>query len=367
MDRKTALVKLSHLTPLFILLLAWAPAAAHASPAPASFDSAQSAMPASPVAEVDAARDHPDDPPDAQVLEAWRKAMLKVPLPKRTGCFIASHPSTEWMEVACGTPPPVPVVPAHGHGPATVGNGNDFSAQVSNLLVSAWGTFPTVTGLASESDSQMGSGWFTVQLNTNTFVTPACSRGGPSCRGWQQFVYSQSPNGNWLSGIYMQYWLLSYNTTCPSYWNTYYPGGGQTDCWMNSSGTVWYGGLGGLPYVQVIGTASAGDVDKAYVYTGTRNIGATAQDSVLDLSSGWREAEFNVFGYCCGSEAIFNSGTTFEVRLNTYYGLLPYHWNPAPATCTSAGFTGETNNLSIVGSCSVLTGANPGIQFTESH
>ncbi len=35
---------------------------------------------------------------------------------------------------------------------------------------------------------------------------------------------------------------------------------------------------------------------------------------MVNLALGWQEAEFNIFGDCCGSQAVFNSGSTIVVR-----------------------------------------------------
>ena len=44
---------------------------------------------------------HPSKNPER---EAWRKAMVKIPLPKN-GCFQASYPNKEWQEVPCSKAP----------------------------------------------------------------------------------------------------------------------------------------------------------------------------------------------------------------------------------------------------------------------
>ena len=71
-------------------------------------------------------------PPSAKALHDWRKGMARVPAPKK-GCFTSSYPSTEWQEVPCTTAPARPYPPARGRRPDTVGNGNDVSAQVTQV------------------------------------------------------------------------------------------------------------------------------------------------------------------------------------------------------------------------------------------
>ncbi len=66
-----------------------------------------------------------------------------------------------------------------------------------------------------------------------------------------------------------------------------------------------------------------------------------------------------------GSDATFNAGTTITVRTAVNSGM-----GAVPPTCDSVGFTGETNNLTLV-TAPVLTQANdlnwPSIAFTETN
>jgi hypothetical protein len=115
--------------------------------------------------------------------EAWRKSMSRAPSPRK-GCFKASYPSTEWQEVRCATATLYPLVLPHlvhsadhglagGGGPDTVGEGANYSAQVSGLISSAEGSFPSVSGVTSEV-SENESNLFTLQLNSNLFATTVC-------------------------------------------------------------------------------------------------------------------------------------------------------------------------------------------------
>ena len=80
------------------------------------------------------------------------------------------------------------------------------------------------------SGSQVANA-FSLQLNSQFFAgSPACSKSGdPSgCQAWQQFVYTyeiQQPGY-----IFMQYWLINYDATCPSGWFTF-----SSDCYTNSN------------------------------------------------------------------------------------------------------------------------------------
>jgi len=139
---------------------------------------------------------------------------LRVP---ETGCFKAHFPRVAWREVACVAPPDHPYVPRHGHRPFTVGGSNDFAARVTGVMSAAEGSFDSVTGVTSETGQVGGTGGqvantYSLQLNTDFFKTSVCLLSpNPGCRGWQQFLYSSSSQG-----IFIQYWLIQYNTTCPA-------------------------------------------------------------------------------------------------------------------------------------------------------
>jgi hypothetical protein len=86
----------------------------------------------------------------------------------------------------------------------------------------------------------------------------------------------------------------------------------------------------------------------------------TADDGVLDISSVWYQAEFNVVGDAYDSEADFNPGSSIQVILQLADG------STSPPSCVaSAGTTGETNNLTA-GGCQAFVFLGPAITFTES-
>ena len=64
----------------------------------------------------------------------------KRPVPKN-GCYHAAYPDTEWREVQCGRPSPVPNQPRKGGGANIVGNGADYAAKTSGLISSVTGSF----------------------------------------------------------------------------------------------------------------------------------------------------------------------------------------------------------------------------------
>ncbi|HTW78418.1 MAG TPA: hypothetical protein VME23_02625 [Terracidiphilus sp.] len=289
--------------------------------------------------------------------------MKHIPLPNK-GCFKASYPATEWREATCTTAPPYPYPTARGLNPETVGDGYDFVAEAvpsTSYLSSAYGNFANSSNVTSVSDSG-GQSAFALQLDANAFITSACDGAAvPSeCRGWQQFIFSDT------GLIFMQYWLFNYGTACPGGWNSYTPpGGGTNDCWKNSSGmstpTFTAAEVANL---EVTGEAENG-TDEVIFYSSDPNESgyAVGEDSVLGLEDGWNEAEFNVVGDCCLTEAVFNSGATLIPEVIMDNGTS----NAPQCTIGGSGTTGETNSLSLVPASSpVCCPIGESVQFMES-
>jgi hypothetical protein len=290
------------------------------------------------------------DDESADAHAAWRDEITRTPTPAE-GCYQADFPSMVWMEVACIEAPDRPYVPRTGTGGGeTVGNGHDYAASVSNhVIANTKGTFPSVTGVHSESDG--GSNIYSLQLNSDFMKTARCN-GHPNCNVWQQFIYSSGERA-----VFMQYWLINWDASCPGGWHTV-----GNDCWKNSAAvSVPRNSVKNLSRMALYGSAAQGGSDKV-VYTGPVNAYSTSgPDSVVYLANQWRQSEFNVVGDGGGSEAFFNSGSHITVR------VLVHHDNVGVLSCASnAGTTGETNNLNL-GTCSVTHGTNPYIQFTESN
>lgn len=235
-------------------------------------------------------------------------------------------------------------------GTQTVGNGPGFSSQVSTTISWAEGSFPSVSGVTSDSSSE-----FSLQINSNQFSGTALCNGAadPSnCSGWEQFVYSPGV-------AFIQYWLLNYQNTCPPSW---YPFEGS--CFINGGGVAVpiLDPTTDLAQVALIGTATSGGDSVALSVGGV--IFTSAGDNLVNLSASWNTAEFNIFGNANGSEYSFNTGSSIVVQTLTD-STTPT--TDAP-TCFGGGFTGETNNLTLVsGSCCPIGGGLPGIQFTESN
>jgi hypothetical protein len=297
--------------------------------------------------------------------EAWRKSMVRTPLPKN-GCFKASFPNKAWQEVRCLPPSPYPNRPKQRGGlkpgPNTVGAGNgDWSAVSAGTISSAEGSFNSVD-VTVGPDTNV----FMLQLNTQFFNNPPACNNVAGCQGWQQFLYSptQCPGG---PCVFMEYWLIGIGTCPPAT---------ATQPWQASDGGCFYNTFGSpvtIPTVaQLTGvilsaTASAGGQDTAVFGPIGGTLNAVGQDSVLSLANFWNTAEFNVFGDCCGKQTAFNNPTTLVLKTTINDGT-----TNAP-TCVNQSFTGETNNLNlatVTGSatlvCCPYGGASPAIEFMET-
>jgi hypothetical protein len=291
-------------------------------------------------------------------LQSWRADLEKSPPPDKIGCFTAHYPSVTWFEVACVTPPNVPYRPVHtaltAGGISSVGNGNDYVAGTSNLITSATGSFPQVSGVTDEADGGQANR-YSLQLNTNFFFnTPACNKANnpATCQGWEQFVYSNS-----TGSAFIQYWLINYATTCPKGWNT-----ANSDCWKNAPKGAAYGpeSITNLSGEVLTGKAGA-SIDTIKISGPGGTASASNNDDVLSLVDFWNNAEFNIVGDCCSSTANFNSGVTIKVNTAVSSGT-----TAAPG-CGIAGTTGETNDTNLVVPCTVTGGSKPSITFSESN
>jgi hypothetical protein len=289
---------------------------------------------------------------EAQAKAAWRASIAKVPAPAE-GCAKADYPSLKWEQVVCAVAPERPYVPRAGHaGGETVGDGHDFAAVVTTLITSTTGTFPKIKGLKSETDEGQPND-YSLQINSQFFSSPACSGASnpKACLGWEQFVYSSGSEQ-----AFMQYWLINYNTRCPSGWYTY-----SSDCYKNSSAV-------GVP-LQVItqlgnltleGQAGA-STDTLTMMTESNAYHTTGPDNVVSLAGYWMQSEFNIIGDGGGSEAVFNSGTSLTAKI-----ALATSSTAKPVCQGDDGTTGETNNLNL-GKCKVKGGNTPTVKFVESN
>lgn len=309
---------------------------------------------------------------EARLQEDWRISIAQTPLSKK-GCFQSSYPSKDWQEIACTTAPDYPMPPRRGPRPLVVGSGNDISGQAPTGFIStAIGSFDTTTNVTSESSPIGNTGppvanAYTLQINTNFFTGTACAGSpNPGCRGWEQFVFE---NTGTVARAFIQYWLIQYNTTCPSgqSWNQF-QFNGSTDiyCFKNNAGgavpVTPLQPITNLGQLSLSGTVSA-TADSVTLFVGTTAFTRNG-DNAVNASAGWQIAEFNVFGdggsSAGGGGATFNAGAEIVPKTRIIYG------GNAPPTCAAVGFTGETNNLSFGPTAPSASAPGPAVIFSES-
>ena len=237
-------------------------------------------------------------PKNAESRTAWHRDMVKLRTPQK-GCFNAAFPRIAWKKVACVAPPQQPYGPANGHRPFAVGNGNDFSASVPGTISAAEGSFENISGVTSETGPVGGGASapdsYSLQLNTSFFTTPACAPSpNPACKGWEQFIYSSNNQA-----IFIQYWLIKYNTTCPAGWTTF-PIGSNTYCFINGAGAavVAKQPITNLANLKLGGSANTAGNDTVTMFVGATSATASNVGSILNLGSGWKGAEFIIVGDC---------------------------------------------------------------------
>lgn len=314
----------------------------------------------------------------------WRRHMSKKALPK-PGCFKATHPSSTWEEIPCGTPPNTANAPSKrlanstsgtSTGPSQVGGGiQGVIASSSQPISWAEGTFPRVTGVTS------GITGYALQLNTQP--GPAgiglCSgaQTQSNCQPWQQFMF-QNP---W---VYIQYWLTSYANTCTVNYGTCGSSPCSNGCYMCPQGWsadnatnpgCYFNGNGfnvsqieGQPLTDLANLAliahTTSTSQQTFLMTGNGAL-YSSQDSgdPLNVSQWWTQAEFNVFGWSNLAKVDLGPNAVVTVQLIT---------DTVPASTPSAsqtwGFTAESNNMFILpNSWCAFGGSQPGIQFTEGY
>jgi hypothetical protein len=303
--------------------------------------------------------------PKATTEASWERSIRQLHAPG-AGCYHASYPTLQWHATRCQVAPKWPLLPGIATSSPLVGNGNDYAAEVSGTISQATGSFPEVSPTKISETGQVGgrgsqvSNTFTLQLNTEFFSTPVCSGSSNSkCQGWQQFVYETSSNV-----VFMQYWLLDWDTTCPSGWYTvkYQP---HTFCFTNSPASSLTGSAltaADLATADLEGQATAGGNDQVSLSLGSGQATvAVNSDSMLDLSSQWNTTEFGVFGDGNGSEAKFGKKTTLEAQTS-----LVATSETAP-TCVNQGFTAETNNLHLTTTPVIASQPSPTIVSEQTR
>lgn len=313
-------------------------------------------------------------------VAGWRGRMAATKLPS-PGCFKATYPDGQWTSVPCAAPPartPIPPPrpqPGKGVHPLIVGNGNDVVASAAGgRITSVEGSFPNIYNLQNVTSVGYGPpapGAFGLQLNTESFNSPACASSMTgNCVAWQQFLYMIDKNAAW---VLMEYWLLGYGSPCPgTSGRPQVPGmpaglkwiSTGSDCMFDSySMALKSENINDLAKLSLLASADNGANDSV-VATGTDNshfiYGVSLPDSILNLASAWGEAEFNVVGFVGGAQAVFNPHAAAIVRVNVQNGTAN------PPGVLGAGFTGESNNLNLAGQRCSFGGNVPHIIFGEA-
>jgi len=312
---------------------------------------------------------HPSSQTASQAKAAWQDEISNLRAPGR-GCYHASYPSLKWNATRCLVAPKIPLAPRLPHGgPLIIGDGADYAAQVSGLLTKATGTFADVSsgitekGQINDSGSQIANA-FTLQLNSQFFTDPPICSGAavPSeCLGWQQFVYAFHYSGS-TNEIFMQYWLLYYDATCPAGWGQV-PDGSYIFCYTNSAATS-FGALPAskLSKVKLVAQAASGGNDSITLSDSATGASMVSNsDSKVDLAHYWNETEWGVFGDAGGGQANFKAGSTLEAVT-----ALKATSSGAPTCVAKGGTTGETNNLKFTHTPAITSASSPTMATKET-
>jgi hypothetical protein len=321
-----------------------------------------------------------------QALQVWHES-VKQAGPPAEGCWSVSYPDHIWKQETCTKVKSYRSIPpstlnrsitsnltakAAASNANQTGDGTDYSALTASLTRSATGSFPTVTGVTSESGAY-GANYYTLQLNTNTSdnvstlgnTSPYCAAHSyKKCATWQQYIYS-TDEGSGYPEIFIQNWLfVPTGSKCPSGWGSYNTTS-YTGCYTNSNGVQVPNVLvKNLASVKLAGSATASGNDTVTYTYGTKVYAVSQKDSTLQTASTWKQSEFNIVGD--GSEspaANFNKGSSLTVNLAVNDGSTKAPTCVGPA---NGGTTGEYNNLTL-GKCTATGGSTPSIQFVESN
>jgi hypothetical protein len=300
----------------------------------------------------------------AAAMDSWHNSLAENKLPS-AGCFKAVYPSAVWQRIGCVVPPRIWFPMPRSRHPKlgqTVGDGNDFTADVTPHVISmAIGAFPQVKGVTSVQSGGRTDA-YSLQLNSNFFTTAACGSLS-DCVGWSQFVY-ENPPGASQGSLFIQDWLVATN---PSGFSNCPPGKGWENlgigCVQNSPFGVNLPNVNVTDLGDIIETGNADSSgDSIYMSVGTTEYGMknVQGDGITDLSEHWQGAEFNILGDGGGDQANFNSGSKITVSIQADDGV-----KKKPACPANSGTTGETNNLFFVkGPAKAPKLRYPSIEFT---
>jgi hypothetical protein len=300
-------------------------------------------------------------------MAAWHDALHRNPLPA-AGCYKASYPLERWQKIACAAPPKLWFPPRTRHSKLgqVVGAGYDFNLYtVPHLISQTIGSFPVakdVKSVESEGGSAPGGlNSYSLQLNSTLFDTKACGT-LPECVGWEQFIYT-NPTGSNNGKLLIEDWLIMRYTNgfnhCPpgQGWQFIPDGGCVQDSQAVDVPNIPISSIGSIVFTGV--AAKSGD--SIYMSVGKTEYGMKKiqGDGITDLSAGWRDSEFNVFGNGGGDIADFNAGAKLSVNIQAEDGV------KAAPSCPGRGTeTDETNNLYFISAPSkIAEGKYPSVEF----
>lgn len=249
---------------------------------------------------------------------------------------------------------------------ATIGNGNsDYIPTVGNGNLSGASLSFSMSSYSSESDSAKGAGWYSIQINTNTF---GCTINGKSETCWVQGVVQMAPPLQHASEMGFWFFLLGAGYPCPapgyslsgnncvfsnivafpSYDDPKYLASAVLQMWLTSPG--------GTPYLNLSYCGHSGCTGTQSQVLSCGSGSFTCPHLGNQLGQNWGSFEGNVLGYGGGSQANFNSGIKITVTDGVTSSYSP------SCSKSSADNGGETNNLNL-GTCTAYTSS---IVYTES-
>jgi len=310
---------------------------------------------------------------DARDKTHWHKTMNALPIPAK-GCHKATYPQLKWIEVPCTTARETnPTSPSPKVQAAAVGGSTPDLAAMrppgsTTTIRQAQGSFDSVvtTGETNRSAGPNGVNTrrseFELQLNTNTFNSPACGT-VQGCTGWEQFLLNNDP-GSPPAQLQIQSWLLGFlpsGGNCPA---PFKPSG--SNCFFATAVVnVDIQNIQSLVTLIMTATAEANGNDTVSIFgTGEDAIFAVTADSPLSLAPNWTQAEFNVFGDESRHIAVFDPNSALVVRVTTDIVEGTTQETPVPA---QVSLTGESNTLSLVGSGCSIPSPFFAVTFKESN
>jgi hypothetical protein len=186
-------------------------------------------------------------------------------------------------------------------------------------------------------------------------------------------VFTNDGSTGNLGKLFIQYWLIKYNATCPAgqNWNQFqFTGGTDIYCYKDAldSSNGWNTSTPSQPISNLgnmrMSAAVTSTTDGVTLSTGGVSVFNRTGDNAVNAAAGWKAAEWNVFGDAGnnsgGGTASFNAGASIVPRTRIIYGA-----RTAP-NCVAQGFTGEMNNLSFGPTAPTATVPGPAVIFEES-